>query len=124
MQLESATFDNGQSVYAGWYDPAEDWNGFSCPVFDYDTAVQILDDLVADDASDCVEWAYDDASKAFTLHGDLFLYPGEDWTSEYELWGTVEADGGDEVDVYSIGAYEWTWLPVDRYQMCNAHPAN
>lgn len=123
MQLESATFDNGQGVYAGWHVPDEDWNGFPCPVFDYDTAVQILDDVVADDASDCVDWAYDDTNKTFILRGDD-RYTGENWTSEYELWGIVETNGGDEVDVYGIGAYEWNWMLVDRYQMCAAYPAN
>jgi hypothetical protein len=109
--LEKAYFTIGETTVAyegftlGGY-----WNGWACPMFTDDVAIQILQDCT-NSISDKV-W-FDAENNCFCAHFDgaleeVEIYEGKEY--EYE---------GKTYMLYDIGAYSWVWDKVkldDNYE--------
>ena len=95
--------DNGIN-YSGIYDPSKSWNGWKCPLFDYNTAKSILESQMSE--SDCAEY-----SCSFY---ELSEYP-KGIIDKYEdgifFFPVITFEG---VQYYLIGYMNWTWFKLDE----------
>ena len=89
--------------YRGIYDPSKRWNGWKCPLFDYETAQSILKTQTS--LEECKEYS--------CSYYELSEYP-KGIIDKYE-------DGVmffpviifESVEYYAIGYMNWTWFKVD-----------
>lgn len=82
---------DGGKYFAGIYNPSIHWNGWYCPLFDLQTAIEILGYTFQ-------RWTYNSNTLTFT-------YEDTHDTGIETVQGT-EIDG----DVwYSIGSHAWVW---------------
>lgn len=83
-------------------DTMRTWNGWACPLFDYNTAVKILNASIHNG----FRWYYDRSTDRFivwNISDDLF----NDWPEEYS--GAHVPIDGELINMYSIGARSWIW---------------
>ena len=92
---------DGETFYPGEFDPARSWNGFACPRFTADTALQIAQDQILESGGKCV---YSEPDGAISIR-----FPGDE-----------EADviAPDPEGFYWVGAWSWTWVSADSAQCC------
>lgn len=99
MQLRSAQFtietlDNQR--FEG-YAHGQEWNGWACPLFDFDQAQQLVKAYQQQNQNAY----YDQALDAFIFVDDV--------VEEQEEFGVLEMDGR---KLYAIGAGAWIWEEV------------
>ena len=87
-------------IYGGYsyigYSEGKTWNGWQCPLFDMEVALQIAKDFSA--VNDYL--VYDEAT-------DSFKYKTEDYADgEFDTFSSVMKDGK---KFYAIGAFSWCW---------------
>lgn len=91
----------------GYHDCSQEWNGFSCPLFEKD---EIVKWLMATQKSEQI-LGFDEVITFEELPWDelLVVCPGgQDWPEHYEAM-TVE---GVEEKLYAVGAFCWCWQEV------------
>lgn len=92
---------DGETSYVG-YTFGQKWNGFECPAFEKDVALQLIADLNAQE--DVLTGRYDPTT------GNIIIvdtsYPDEPG-EVHEPYTINTADG--EKTVYAIGSHEWAW---------------
>lgn len=96
---------DGVHIYEGYLDDEcrnSAWNGWLSPLFDYDTACEILDEYVAHPTSDGDSWEYDEKDDV------LYLY---DRTCRVPLpfaGRLLDTEDGQKV-LYPVGSGYWCW---------------
>lgn len=83
------------------YSNGDDWNGWACPFFEFETAQQILKLSEANGYS----WSYEADNDTFAVRNSE---DPADYSPE-EFAGTKIQVDGHEFTVYGIGAYSWIW---------------
>lgn len=78
------------------YTQGEEWNGFECPYFPFESAQRLMSVLSADGQTAF----YDEKA-------GRFLYAEEDYEDDPDLYGALEVEGLGKL--YPIGALVWTW---------------
>jgi len=94
------------------YTDGSDWNGWATPVFDKDTAAQVMQSVNAANrafeekygADDQLSVSYDAGQNAFLIHDPN--YPDDDPQIVKGHDITVE---GRPIHVYALGTRDWTW---------------
>jgi hypothetical protein len=112
MAAENARMQKGTFVIEDWFGPypgyttGERWNGWATPYFEYDIALQMVEDWKSDamkiDVGDELEAYYD-------LTNDQFCFRSEaeaDWDCFPPVMAEVE---GLTLKLYPIGAFCWIW---------------
>lgn len=93
--LEDETFEG--------YSTGTVWNGFACPLFDAKEAESVLRSLESATGPETLQrWEYRPEDDAFVLYDGVYDEP-------VVFQGQMIADGEQEVTVYPIGAYSWSW---------------
>ena len=90
-RLSRFTVD-GERYYPGWHDPSVRWNGWACPRFARDTAIQIAKDATVQEGD---SYTVSDDGKAIITYME-----GSGEPERFE----VDDDG-----LFHIGASSWTW---------------
>lgn len=91
-------FEGCDTRFDGWSDGTA-WNGWARPMFDFQTAQQILTALAPG-------WRYDEQS-------DEFITPNGDGDESWPA-ATVELPDGGAAKLYPIGAGSWIWDENDE----------
>lgn len=92
--MRAATFTlDGEREYEG-YTNGDKWNGFECPLFEMEEALNILNDVEGD-----VESGLNDKTKCFEVDGDIIA-------------PRTIALNGKVLTLYGIGSFGWTWEEV------------
>jgi hypothetical protein len=89
--------------YKGIYQPSKYWNGWRCPLFDYETAKSIIESQMSLEDCDYYSCSYYELSQypkgIIDRHeDDVMFFP------------VINFEG---VEYYSIGFMNWTWFKVD-----------
>lgn len=87
----------GGPLFEGYHNH-ETWNGFACPCFDKEVALQI----VAHFQRDCDKWVYEESEDVFKL------YTEDDDEAEVYYGHDIEVNG-QKKHVYAIGSMCWIW---------------
>jgi hypothetical protein len=87
------SFD-GETYFPGEFIPTDRWNGFACPRFDLDTALQILQSVC--EANGAGETFRHDKST------DALVFNDAD--------GGKHSYAADEDGFFHVGSSEWTWM--------------
>lgn len=94
--------DNEEQTYKGIFNPSEHWNGWKCPLFDYQTAKAIIDSQMTLD--ECIEHS--------CSRYDFSEYPKgiiDKYEDGVQFFPVVNFEG---VEYYAIGCMNWTWYEV------------
>lgn len=89
--------------YSGIYDSSKSWNGWKCPLFDYETAQSIIESQAT--LKECKEYSYS--------FYELSDYPNgiiEKYEEGVSFYPAINYHG---VDYYAIGWMNWTWFKID-----------
>lgn len=107
MIAERFTFDsyaeNEDSLFDGFHNPRERWNGWACPFFPMSECVRILD---------YVGQYSDELEIGYRLTGDTLEFCRE--TAEGSEWLPMEGRIVDGVKVFPLGAWGWVWDEFPR----------
>jgi hypothetical protein len=107
MIAERFTFDsyaeNEDSIFEGFHNPRERWNGWACPFFPMSECVRIVNYL---------KQYQTDTEIGYRLNGDLVEV-------EFEIeggseWRTLEGRTVDGVKVFPLGSWGWVWDEFPR----------
>jgi hypothetical protein len=87
--------------FEGWTDGRQ-WNGWECPAFEFDAAVNIME------AWNAVAFIGGDYEARYDAGNDEFCFRGGG--SDWDCFRAVAQDiCGKRTTVYPIGAYCWIW---------------
>jgi hypothetical protein len=108
MIAERFTFDsyaeNEDSLFNGFHNPRERWNGWACPFFPMSECVRILN---------YVGQYQDELEVGYRLAGD-----GLEWAIETDDgspdWITLKSRTVDGVEVFPLGSWGWVWDEFPR----------
>lgn len=92
--------DSLPGLYEG-YASGETWNGWACPLFDYNTAEEVL----RASSQNGFNWRFDSS-------GDRFIVTNENDSGDYEPEEFVGLElmiEDERVHLYPIGARSWIW---------------
>lgn len=108
MIYRSAHFavDGIDEEFAG-FTAGDFWNGWACPSFTRQTAEQIL---IASEPNG-YQWQYDLRTNAFEIR---HVEDPDDYEPQIYKGTTITLDDGSDTEVYSIGAYSWTWIETEK----------
>ena len=103
MIAERFTFDsyaeNEDSLFNGFHDPRERWNGWACPFFPMSECVRILN---------YVGQYSDELEIGYRVAGD-----GLEWAIETDDgspdWIPLKSRFVDGVEVFPLGSWGWVW---------------
>lgn len=105
MKLIKAKFSIGESPeFEGYYNPLENWNGFACPLFPEESAVQIAK-YFHDNPKEEVEIIW--------LQNRMFLtedISGPKWNVKtWSIRPEIVSVNGTDTKVYNIRNTYWCW---------------
>ena len=90
------------------YNPDERWNGWLCPRMSRDSAVQVLDMLIAE--------APDDPPYSYEFEGDVLTLV--DQQNPHEPPERIEPD---HKGLYALGAGSWVWSADEEPKAVERH---
>lgn len=102
FHLSEFCLDAISGVFEGYTDDVT-WNGWACPCFTRDIAEQILSASTANGYS----YNYDEQRGFIVKHQDDYDSVPETFAAQI-----IEVNG-QSFEVFAIGAYSWTWEPVE-----------
>lgn len=95
----------GNAEFEGFTD-GQTWNGWACPYFTYDMALNVLRASTANGYT----WRYDEESHSFLVwHDD----DPENFEPDKFEESSILVDGADTI-VYAVGAFSWAWEIASR----------
>jgi len=95
MKAIKAIFNyDGENNYKG-FSIGNSWNGFACPYFEFDVALQICKNINNNGMDESLAY-YDATNNFFVIDGDNFK-------------PIVIENNGISIIVFAIGAMSWTW---------------
>jgi hypothetical protein len=98
--------ENWLGPFAGWT-ADQYWNGWACPYFERDIAMQMVDtwNRLTSRSETFTAWYDEDR--------DQFCFASTE--AERDCFASQIIDAGNrQLTVYAIGAYAWVWQETDR----------
>ena len=93
-----------QDAFVGYYDPARKWNGWDCPLFEWDESVKI------------VEWlnTWSGKEQLKVDHDRRVIVSLEDPDERFDIQGISIATEDGNLTLYAIGAGWWVWETSEK----------
>jgi hypothetical protein len=98
---KSHFYIDDSKIYEG-YTAGNTWNGWACPYFTKEVALNILKAMA--DAGDIAEYSYDEVTDEIK-----YTFANEEPESER---GVMIRYGKDSLKAYGLGSFAWVWCDV------------
>lgn len=106
--------DAPETIFEGYHDPANRWNGFATPAFEKAEADRIVAWQQANPNPDNETIAYDVERDAYVVTNPSYPEDGPEYVEGFDVATYTTKDAPDGTKrLYAIGSWSWTWMEVE-----------